>query len=390
VRRFVNNAAYRLVLGFAFSVTGWGAMPFVASAFAAQNTNIPSNKGDPSTSHDETQVEIELKKISISSSWKLEPGSNDSIVPSRAEIELPVLDVNSQYEIDLTLRNPNSYPISFSEARLSCSCSSAKFSTKTFLPNESAQVKVNLKTPKSNLENEIRFAITLYSDFECENFAGSILVVGKLQGNLNIDKRQRIFQLSENNSVVKIPMAFSYPVSLDRLTVKPSEDFRDCSIKIVADANDRHFLIMDIPASKLAQGTLVGHVKILDRELKLEDIVEIICEAQNPVVISPTNMQFRNQEGKQGLQLTNFLIRIDEDPVDVNSRFQSEVKIRCSLQGKTLDLKIQKLSESVFRGTLFLPKDFTQPTSNEQGDLNWEIMTGSKTYRLSTEFSCEE
>lgn len=357
------------------------------NAFAAQERKWSSKKGDEHATDEKTQTNGEFKKISISGSWKLEPASPNSNlkIPGRAAIELPDLDVNSQYEIDLSLHNPNTYPITFSEAVLGCACSSAKFSSKIFPPNESALVRVFLKTPKSNLENDIRFSITLYSDFECQDFAASIYIAGKLQGNLFLDKQQRIFQLSEKNSIVKIPFSFSHPVSLDRLKIEPSETFRSFAINMTVEGQ-KHFVSMQVPLDRLAKGHLDGHLKIIDPELKLEDLVEIVCEERNPVVISPSIMRFRKQDGKE-IQITNFLIRVDGDPMEVDSRFQSGVKIRCFLDKKPLELQIRKLSESVFRGTVVLPQKLLPP---DIGQLDWEVNADGKSYYLSTDFDIEE
>jgi hypothetical protein len=362
-----------------------GTVP--GTARAAQDTSNPSGRVAPETTNEQTQPEGELKKISISGSWKLEPAAPNSnvLIPGQATIELPDLDVNSQYEINLSLHNPNSYPISFSEASVGCACSSAKFSNKTFLPNQTALVQVYLKTPKSNLDNEIKFSITLYSDFECQDFAGSIYVAGKLQGNLFLDKKQRIFQLSEKNSVVKIPFSFSHPVSFERLRVEPSEVFRDFPIDLAREGK-RYFLTMAVPSDRLAQGYLSGHLKLVDHKLKLEDAAEIVCEERNPVVISPSYVRFRKQPNQTG-QVANFLIRIDGDTKDVESRFETGVKIRCYLDRKILDLRIRKLSDSVFRGTIVVPQKQVLPNG---GQLQWEVDADGKSFRLSTEFENEE
>lgn len=297
-------------------------------------------------------------RIEMAAEWSLNETIDQTPV---IVLETGLWEAGRTGEIVALLRNETGKDIRFSRIETSCSCGMVEADDHDFLTGETDRLKIRFRAPASSRDGAVGLLVRFVDG--AGNRQAQIAVTGTLAGNLHVEKPASVLEAPAGQPAEwSLPIFTTPPIQADRLTVACSDSLSPLRAEI-READGRPVLVLGVDGLQIPDGELMsGTVTVRDDVAGRADRVDLLISRRPPVRIRPSLLRFYAGQDNEAMWEANALIAVSDpgrrpaatSPAGQDTLFQS---ISAVLDGQPVELHVLRISRSVSRLTIRIPRD---------------------------------
>jgi hypothetical protein len=312
-------------------------------------------------------------------------------------VDLGDIDVDTTYQVNLTILNSLPEGIVFDKVDTGCKCAKFSMDTSEIKPGVKNIALAEFKTPKSSEDGGCQFFADLY--YGSDKHVLRLKFVGKLIGNLHLQSKNAVFRVDESHSQWRVPVSISEPILAKNLEVKLSDNMNDFEWQVISSNDQPNQLHVELGITRemFKSEFLFGKLTVVDKASETSVESEMVFARREPITCSPRVLRFKGESNQSAHVLLEFspelltkdpdrlpritcLVKEKPKDIAVLDDFPSEKKI----EPKIIVSKIQRLNSRIYRVAFCVDE-------NEKADLQDRVVdvgisVDGKTFTLSIPF----